>query len=279
MHSKHIMTRKSCPNFYSSILLLWLTFSFTTTEDYCSKKCENGEYHTLCKFGGISPYCKDFHHFNDVQEKREILRFHNKVRNSFAGAKANTYHPPAANMMLMYWDVELEKSALRWAQQCTASLERDDCRDLLRFKVGQSVAVIKENVTAGLSPVRALLDEWYAQWASMELPLLDSYNSDGADVDELTQLLWSNTTRVGCADVIYSTHNDEVIRQLVCNYGPAGNILGRPVYLKGRPCSACPLGTSCVLKRLENLCAGEIIEQTLLHIKIEKMSSSEGTEQ
>ncbi|KAF6205606.1 hypothetical protein GE061_019779 [Apolygus lucorum] len=248
---------------YSLISLVGLT-SLAASEDYCSNKCDNGEYHTLCKFEGTSPYCKNFHHFNEIHEKSEILRFHNQLRNSFAGARANSFHPPAANMMLMYWDAELEKSALRWAQQCTASLERDDCRDLRRFKVGQNIAVLKGNITTvGQASVRALLNQWFKQWVSMEVSLLNSYNSEGADVDELTQLLWASTIRVGCADVIYSNHNDDyMIRQLVCNYGPTGNVLGQSVYLKGKPCSACPLGTSCVLKRLENLCAGDIIEQT-----------------
>ena len=28
---------------------------------------------------------------------------------------------------------------------------------------------------------------------------------------------------------------------LVCNYWPAGNVVGRPVYRRGPACSACPL--------------------------------------
>ena len=31
---------------------------------------------------------------------------------------------------------------------------------------------------------------------------------------------------------------------LVCNYGPGGNWIGKPVYTQGEPESACPSGTT-----------------------------------
>ena len=32
---------------------------------------------------------------------------------------------------------------------------------------------------------------------------------------------------------------------LVCNYGPAGNYLYQPIYIRGQPCSRCPAGFAC----------------------------------
>ena len=36
--------------------------------------------------------------------------------------------------------------------------------------------------------------------------------------------------------------NDQI---LVCNYGPAGNYIYQPVYIRGEPCSSCPAGAKC----------------------------------
>ena len=37
-------------------------------------------------------------------------------------------------------------------------------------------------------------------------------------------------------------------RYYVCNYGEGGNVISRPVYRVGRPCSQCPDSTSCSYK-------------------------------
>ena len=37
-------------------------------------------------------------------------------------------------------------------------------------------------------------------------------------------------------------------RYYVCNYGEGGNVISRPVYRVGRPCSQCPDTTSCSYK-------------------------------
>ena len=40
-------------------------------------------------------------------------------------------------------------------------------------------------------------------------------------------------------------------RLVACNYGAAGNWIGKPMYIKGDPCSKCQAGTKCT----ESLCA------------------------
>ena len=37
---------------------------------------------------------------------------------------------------------------------------------------------------------------------------------------------------------------------LVCNYGPGGNIIDKPVYIIGEPGSECPKGTKATEKGL-----------------------------
>ena len=52
-----------------------------------------------------------------------------------------------------------------------------------------------------------------------------------------TQMLW----------LVWNKSNFQV---LVCNYGPGGNIIDKPVYIIGKPGSECPEGTTATKKGL-----------------------------
>ena len=69
--------------------------------------------------------------------------------------------------------------------------------------------------------------------------LVNTYNSDQVSrfepdnetmVDFYTQLVWAKTTDVGCGGVKYLDSQGYYKTYLVCNYYPAGNIKGEPVY-------------------------------------------------
>lgn len=57
-------------------------------------------------------------------------------------------------------------------------------------------------------------------------------------------MVWAQTSKIGCGST--SWREGRFIKQfLVCNYGPAGNTLRRPIYDVGKACSRCPTGTTC----------------------------------
>ena len=59
-----------------------------------------------------------------------------------------------------------------------------------------------------------------------------------------TQMVWARTSKIGCGSITW--REGAFIKQyMVCNYGPAGNTLRRPMYQIGNACSKCPPGTSC----------------------------------
>lgn len=72
-------------------------------------------------------------------------------------------------------------------------------------------------------------------------------------IGHFTQLAWANVTHIGCA--LYSRNVDGTSCMLACNYGPAGNWLGQPMFREGQPASACPNGLGPSSK-YPGLCGG-----------------------
>lgn len=72
-----------------------------------------------------------------------------------------------------------------------------------------------------------------------------------------TQLIWADTRYVGCGITMYRNrkNSSQYLKYFVCNYGPKGNIMGKSIYERGRPCSKCPNGCD---KTRTNLCGPEI---------------------
>lgn len=68
-------------------------------------------------------------------------------------------------------------------------------------------------------------------------------------------MVWAKTQFIGCGHsrfrerlefkVDENQEEQDFVHRLVCNYGPAGNIIGEPVYKEGKACSSCPKGYGC----------------------------------
>ena len=71
-----------------------------------------------------------------------------------------------------------------------------------------------------------------------------------------TQLVWGSTSHIGCGKIYFKPKDDKYGYQIfVCDYGLGGNLLRSEMYKVGKPCSACPKGTSCS-DHYPGLCAG-----------------------
>ena len=51
-------------------------------------------------------------------------------------------------------------------------------------------------------------------------------------------MVWAETSKLGCGHISYRD-GGFIKKYLVCNYGPGGNTIGRPMYSIGRACGAC----------------------------------------
>ena len=62
------------------------------------------------------------------------------------------------------------------------------------------------------------------------------------------QIVWAGTRLLGCgytAEAGYQGNTRLNTKSYVCNYGPAGNYCGQPVFRAGAACSECGVGAAC----------------------------------
>lgn len=150
-----------------------------------------------------------FSFFNEIraqgltdEQKREILERHN-------------YYRQQIGVSPLEWSDSLAEIAQNWANQIAK-------RDKLihsNYDYGENLYVSSDNVSA-TRPVDV--------WASEK----EFYNDDIITAQNIhlfghyTQIIWAKTTKVGCAEAVSKDGN----HYWVCEYEPAGNILGeKPV--------------------------------------------------
>ncbi|MGH6877162.1 MAG: CAP domain-containing protein, partial [Rhizomicrobium sp.] len=143
-----------------------------------------------------------------AKQKIELLAAHNKYR-SQVGDQALT------------WSDDLAASAQIWAQHLA--------KDVHALK--HSGALAKgENLamwTAGRASLTQLVDLWGAEkhyFVESSFPNV-STTGDWKTVAHYTQMIWRNTTEVGCG--LATGGGDDY---LVCQYAPQGNFMGQKVF-------------------------------------------------
>jgi pathogenesis-related protein 1 len=140
-----------------------------------------------------------------------ITDAHNRVRRS-------TGAPP------LRWSAALAETARRWANACVDVEEPRGMIDHNPRRDASYQEPIGENIWATtaprIDPVAAVDD-----WAS-EVAYFDRANNTcvGGACGHYTQLIWSATREVGCG--VGSCPRLRFKTTLVCDYAPAGNIIG-----------------------------------------------------
>ncbi|NPV63869.1 MAG: serine protease [Methanotrichaceae archaeon] len=150
-------------------------------------------------------------------EQQEILDAHNKYR-------------AQVNVTPLSWSDELAAQARKCAEYNAAEfLPGGRQKHCPTPGSGQNMAQATSNLKMSLNQ---LVDRWGEEkkyFINGEFPSVSSTGSPEA-VGHYTQVIWSNTTQVGCARV-NASGND----LLVCDYTPKGSVYGEWVYSLPRP--------------------------------------------
>ncbi|XP_068631454.1 uncharacterized protein [Battus philenor] len=175
-----------------------------------------------------------------VEDIKLILDRINYRRN-FIASRLSKYLPGAANMRKIVWSDDLAYSAQRWVDQCDSSTrpdKEDDCRNLESSKVGQNIATMS-NLSSNFN-IDSFIEMWYMQSQDYS-GSVSYYNQSDYKSKYFTQLIWADTDSVGCGQASFYVKNlHKILRRLVCNFSPKGNIHGKPIYLIGYPATQCP---------------------------------------
>lgn len=224
--------------------------------DYCgSQSCSTPKGHTMCKYPLETLGCEGSRYGLTANERKVILDRHNMHRQTVARGEERP-QPPASNMMKMRWHMEAARIAQRWANQCATN--HDTCRSLENLEsVGQNIAFHRLSIKPDFEgELVRMVDTWYTEVANVDTVNVDSLG-DVDNIDGYTQLVWAETTAVGCGFLVKDApSNERRLAILVCNYVPSGNYRHKPMYKRGRACSECP-GTSKCSKRYPGLCTHE----------------------
>jgi hypothetical protein len=144
-----------------------------------------------------------------VSFSQEILNAHNKYR-------AAVGVPP------LVWSDDLAAAARVWANTLNSNLQF--AHDPETQKQGENLWM----GTAGAFSLTQMVDNWGQERQNFRNGTFPNVSTTGNwfDVGHYSQMVWRNTTSVGCAGVSGPDGN----YRLVCRYGPAGNVIGRRVF-------------------------------------------------
>lgn len=158
-------------------------------------------------------------------EPCEFLAAHNQVRCEV--------DPPAASMPRMTWDEALECVAQQWANTCPDG--HNDARTSMYAACGGTGDYVGENMGWGYGSPSAVVSAWASEVVDYDL----ATNSCSGVCGHYTQIVWANSTRLGCARPEMSCPSWGTAIW-VCNYAPGGNYGGQAPYVAGTgPNAAC----------------------------------------
>lgn len=154
-------------------------------------------------------------------EKEALLFMHNEDRRQQG----------ASNMMQLSWDDKIAKHAQEYADTCPS----DHSTNRGEMNLGENLAWGMPSMS-----VFQAMDGW------VEKEKVD-YNYDtntckpGKMCGHYTAAVWAGTQKIGCGKKLC---NGGILGaglqdHIVCQYWPAGNMMGEKPFKKGKACSAC----------------------------------------
>ncbi|XP_068446822.1 serotriflin-like [Clinocottus analis] len=134
-------------------------------------------------------------------------------------------------MLEMKWSPGIAANAQRWANTCSMKHSTDSSRAMSNVKCGENLKMSSHPNTWSNA-----VQDWYDEVKDFRFGV---GSTNGNKVGHYTQVVWYRSNEVGCG-VAYCP-NSEYKYFYVCQYCPAGNIIGRKSrpYKVGRSCAGC----------------------------------------
>ncbi|ETK77483.1 hypothetical protein L917_15966 [Phytophthora nicotianae] len=137
----------------------------------------------------------------------------------------------AGNMRRIDWDADLATKAASTASKCSATC-------------GKGINAFQTSLTNASSAIDEAIQQWVVETGVTTIKTMAQPGSSGLDVgvgyyNSYSQILWAETTSVGCATATCS--GGELV---VCEYSPPGNDGKSPWYNHASQGSECPDGTT-----------------------------------
>ncbi|KAF6207324.1 hypothetical protein GE061_018565 [Apolygus lucorum] len=184
--------------------------------------------------------CRDVKDIMEESTKQTILKEFNRERQEVAkDPEGPIKFPVAFPMSDLVWDVELEKHAKTFAMTCPiVALVNFNFTEIGSEMIGQSIVTKIWDANPQTDfPVEILIKRYSSAVKRMNSDqttgLVKKYES--GDWDSGFQILWENTTKVGCSYVTFKEPTIEGNKELslnvlVCNFRPAGCIPDERVF-------------------------------------------------
>lgn len=172
------------------------------------------------------------------EDKQKLVDIHNTHRGDTALGNTGS-QPPATNMVKLIWDEDIAVGAKEHADLC--GFEHADTGFGENLYAAASSVDSVDNIEKLVSGVT----DWYNE----EVDYTYDTGSCGAVCGHYTQVVWAESTKVGCGyaectDIFPSSFPFQVY--LVCRYDPPGNFVGEKPYEEASSASEaasnCPSG-------------------------------------
>jgi pathogenesis-related protein 1 len=164
-------------------------------------------------------------------EVAEILGAHNAVRERVARAESQRLGGTVRIPDLL-WDSTLATLAQAWANSLIKrnppTGEHRKQQELQQLDLGENWYLAWWEGSPPDLSAKAVVESWAEEekWYNYD----DDICVPGKECLHYTQLVWSNTERLGAGRAVRTTNDGRTYVIWVCNYAPAGNIQGQRPY-------------------------------------------------
>ncbi|CAK1598787.1 unnamed protein product [Parnassius mnemosyne] len=166
---------------------------------------------------------------------RAFVDGHNSRRLQLAKGEVSG-QPAASDMKFMVWDNELATKAAKWASREQFLHNPDKNIGSGRFETGENLYSYGTTDSKHKIDIDDSLKSWFDEHQHYTYGPLSISDFDGSSkyqIGHYTQMVWADTTYIGCAISQYWQANLKKFL-IVCNYGPSGNYIGETPYKIGR---------------------------------------------